>query len=206
MCTRFVALLAGPCILLIAGCPALVSLVPGQFLPAEPDPPPIVEFVAANEALFEAGSGDQLAMVAPGTVLDGLDRLDGCWGSILKQPSSDNPLVTVVAVHRFDAAASAFEQWSYLRDATGSFFVLTLERGTFEIAEDNLLTLRFEEHWSNDPDTGELVAEDAEPREFPALVTVRDDEMLFVVGAKSADGLAPEDYVFYLFKRFECVP
>ncbi len=181
----------------LAGCAGSLSPL------AIPELPDALARVLENESEFLAGVDSQLARVTPGTPIDDLGNLDGCWGSIWKDEA--NPGFVIAIVIHFDVENGTYTQWS-VQDSAQFIRVIGISYGTFEILDEAHVALTSTEWYMNDPYTGELeqVPPSGETIAFTTLVTVDGDDMLLVLGVDDPGDLDPNDTSYYSYRRFDC--
>jgi len=185
------ALLAACCVVLLAGCPQEPLEVPSLLDP-----------VLQDEEAFRPHKDSALLSVRPGTPIDSLEkRLVGCWGIVLDEEGQ--ALIALIWAFRFDADGT-YEGWGLQRDAFGLAPVLVGETGSYTIVDAGRIRITREQRWSQAPGEAPREDPDAPSLELGAFVTVSGDAMLLVRGPDDPDAVAPEDRIYYLYRRFEC--
>ena len=204
---------------ILGGAVLILSLVliSGCELPFFPDvqvPVPVaVQTVLADRAAFEPGADDPLAQVEPGTVMDDLAVLDGCWGTVFT--SSDFTInVGFFVVYQFDNTAGTFTRWSGMANAAGELWplmpLLSVETGSFTVEGPAAIVLTDEHMYTNiDPVTSQVsdtlyeVGALAVPMDRPVIVTLSDDSMLLYIDVETVDDIDPTEQrpIFY---KFDC--
>jgi hypothetical protein len=160
-----------------------VLVLSGCVTPTNVDLPSAADGALASASLVRAAADDAIAQVEPGSVIDALASLDGCWASILEGANA----IGLCEVYSFDADGGEFERITFpLRgDAlVPGYEYVTLERGTFRQQSANTLLLEVREIYGNfDVESGRvsetlLPGEPLdEPIERTALVTLDGDRM-----------------------------
>ncbi len=174
--------------------------------PAAPkDLPAELRFVTENRSRFVEDPNDPLFELPPGTIVDDLSLLDGCWAAALPADVAvdGEPLLTLYFVYRFDAESGTFTSWIYQRDAFGRFFTLASgDSGTFVVEDGNRIVFTVQQTMGYDPETGEfLTAEPARDR-FEELATLSGDRLRLHFGAADREPVDPGDDQVYT--RFDC--
>jgi hypothetical protein len=187
-----------------------------SFPVSELEIPPELQFVLDNPAQFISPADDPMETVAPGTVIDDLAELDGCWGLMLTEGEEVEMHLALVAVYRFDRATGRYSAWTTIGREAGGIWptmpVISLEEGTFEVAGPALLRLKTEKSYANvDPVTGQLTRDlreqpidsDNPAWEQSGLATLDGDRLLFFLGDETAADvdLTEERPIHY---RFAC--
>jgi len=118
----------------IAGCPSSPQIPSSVNLPAA------ANFVANNPSTFRNNVGDA-PIVTPGTVVDSLNGITGCWGAMAVTSDSEPALFST---YSFNSTAGTFEATSWLGPVTGGiqadFPLFTISRGQFFV--DDATTVR----------------------------------------------------------------
>ena len=191
----------------LGGCPS------GELAPLDVQVPAHLQSVFNDVDSFRAAPNDPFESIAPGTAVDDLSGLDGCWGTSFTESDAESEIGLYVAYH-FDAAAGTFARWSTVGLIAGGLWpslpVVSGEEGTFTIVDANHVLLSTERYLANiDPDTSRIFADVQEigggstPTERTALVTLQGDQMLFFIDVETANDVdeADERAIFF---RFEC--
>jgi hypothetical protein len=193
--------------LLTGGCPVWWLSPPEAGIPAE------FQFVLDRAAEFIAPTDDPLQTIAPGTVLDDLSALDGCWGAWTE---GTDPSVGFGDVVHFERAAGHFTRWSGVGTTSGGlaplFPVVAVEVGSFQVtgpATVLLVTERIQYDVEGPlgpwPSLDPMVEYPLGGIERPSLVTLQGDRMLFYLDAERA-GDIEEETPRMIFRRFDCAP
>jgi hypothetical protein len=175
---------------------------------------PEAQYVVENPAQFTAPADDPLQSVDPGTVIDDLHTLNGCWGALLTD-NGDASDVALYVVWHFDAAAQTFDRWSFVGLSSGGLLpsapLVSLERGTFEVTGTNTLRMTLQHLYANVNDATGSLTTDLREIEMTAdtqtqrdgLVTRSGDRMLFYIDIATPDQVDPtaERAIFY---QFDC--
>jgi len=194
----------------------LVAFLTGCGLGMLPTPdvdlPSTVQFVLDNAQGFRSAEDDPLQTIDPGTVIDDLADLSGCWATMFTDAEIDVGAAFFV-VYRFDPEDGSVTRWSFVGLQTGRLFplapVITAEHGTYEITGENTLLLSIERLESNVNEAGQVTgtlgptAPFAVPYERPALVTLSGDSMLLYIDIATADD-ADEEAERPIFQQFDC--
>lgn len=135
MNTRLLMLgLGTAAVAVVAGCPSSPQIPSSVNLPAA------ANFVANNPSTFRSNVGDAPA-TTPGTVVDALSGITGCWGAMAVSADSDPALFST---YSFDATAGTFEAVSWIGPVTGGiqadFPLFTVSSGQFFV--DDASTVR----------------------------------------------------------------
>lgn len=178
--------------------------------------PALVAPVVEDPPAYEAGDDDPLLDVEPGTAIDDLALLDGCWGSTFTQTSDESlaeNVVLAVAI-QFDVEASTYALFTAIAIEEGGLWpllpVIAGDDGTYEVRDDKIIDLSGENYYSNvedDADISTMVLEADVPSDVapdrPALITLDGDEMLLYLGIESVDDVdeTEERPVFF---RIDC--
>jgi hypothetical protein len=200
--------LTGVALLATAGCGA------NPFPQVNVEVPDAAQFVLDNAADFIAAANDPLETTDPGTVIDDLDTLDGCWGTVFTNPDVESPL-SVFSVYQFDAADQTYVSWSFIgnRD-TGALWALmplfSEESGTYEVTGEATIEMTVTRMRANtDADGTTILATlqdlplDGQRLTRPALITLDDDQMLIFVDAETAADLG-DQYERPIYFKFDC--
>ena len=185
--------------IVLSGCGAFQLLIP----PDEEDIPAPLAFVAGNEGMFTPSGDDPLANVAPGTVIDDLSQLDGCWGLSQPEPSAEIP-VELHQAHIFDRESGEYALWSLQKAFFGSVTILSGGTGTFSVDSDNRITVTTTKTFSYSPETRRLEEKEVvgePPSEWAA--TLDGDWLRIRFGAANDNEDQREDS-FETFRRFDC--
>lgn len=192
------------------GCPGI------GFPLSELQIPAALQFVLDDPAGFISAADDPMQSMAPGTVIDDLAGLDGCWATMFTEGEEVEQYLGLVWVIRFDRAAGRYQAWSTIGREAGGIWptlpVISAEEGTFEVAGPALLRLNAEKFFANtDPATGRLtrdlrehaVSADSPGRQRGALATLDGDRLLLYIGDESLDDVDPNEErpIHY---RFDC--
>ena len=201
----------------LAGCGAITSEDAGRIQAS--DLPSAVRHVAENETDFAQDSENAFGEVAPGTVMDALSGLDGCWGSYFRLVADEDasgvtagtPLLDTCEAYSFDSATGAITYCIYQQSVYGTLGVYGLYEGTYTVLDDSSINATWDHVRVRDPSTGEVQTTDftdgADPVEWVLLITLNGDE-LRVGGAEEEGEAAAEgsaaDYEQRVFTRFTC--
>ena len=192
----------------IVGCDA------GLSVPIDVRVPPEVQYVFDHVADFRSPADDPLESVEPGTVMDDLAGLSGCWAKMFTEAQVQSGLA-FFAVYHFDAAAGTFTRWSLVGLESGGLWpvlpVISAETGVFEVASATTIRMTVQRNFANmDVDTGEVLSELREipvEREEPlvrtALVTLDGERMLLYIDTETPEEVDADEErpIFY---RFDC--
>ena len=176
--------------------------------------PAIAQYVLDRTPDFVAGDNHPLGAVEPGTVIDDLNTLDGCWGAVLTEAEIETPLAFYIVYH-FDAQSGRCTRWSFTgqvntRTLWPLFPIITAEEGTFEVNGDANVQFTVERILVNTDLSGNVTAD---LREVPlgstsrvtrsALVTLDGQTMLWFIGVESPEEV-DESQERPIFRRFDC--
>lgn len=146
--------------------------------------------------------------VTPGTVMDDLHGLSGCWGGLLRGGSGRASPVLVV-VYKFDPSDASFTRWTTVAMPDGAapfgIVAVTTERGHYEIRDDAHIVMYIEQStiqdnlglWQPPEPPADLV--------FPdriALVTLSGDRMLLYIDIDVPEEATEAERL--VFARFDC--
>ncbi len=198
---------------LVAICATIGLLLVGCTTPVTFTPPVLPDQIAAvvqNHASVALQANDPFAQVEPGTVIDALSNLDGCWAlyqQILADGSDTSiaagtPLFDSYEFYHFDAA-NLTAQYQIYNAAVSSetAFYVALE-GHYSIVDTSQIQVVWDTAAYSDPTTGQVTTHtytDAEKASQPlSKVTVQGNQMRIKV--ESAD--AKSDARIYT--RYTC--
>ncbi len=199
-------------VLALAGCNGL----PAYNVPVSAiEVPSALQQVLNAPADFVAPKDDTLQTVAPGTVVDPLAQLDGCWGGLLTWSRVNLGLSLYTVIH-FDRQAGTYQRWSADGLRKGGLWpampLIVEDSGTFRVQSDNTILLQMTHNRANvDPNSAHITATlndqplyaDHSPVDQPALATLQGDRLLLFLGAGSAAEVNPVDERQILM-RFDC--
>lgn len=108
-------------------------------LPMPAARPPILDYVLANLATFQVSDAWPLGDANPGTVVDPLGDLDGCWAGYwhIGPPETEADLELGETL-QFDAAAGTLTRTVLHR--YGLFGDVVIQRGTYTVAGEDRFT------------------------------------------------------------------
>ncbi|MCG3138155.1 MAG: hypothetical protein HJJLKODD_02015 [Phycisphaerae bacterium] len=187
----------------LVGCGG-VTYVPPVNLPDE------IEFVRDNRGDFAQSADDVLAETEPGTVIDPLTNIVGCWGSFAQiditngsqtLPSDDYQYFRYNEDESFE-----YQVLSVAEDPSiGEIEIYAGRSGTYVLSGDNGLAVTVTENEVSNPSTGEIqtVAQDnQEPVDY--VVSISGGELRLVLAERAESGdLADRDNI--VLKRFDCL-
>lgn len=187
---------------MFGGCP---SSTPEITIPDSVNLPALGQTIADSPATFRSNVDDTPAQT-PGTVVDDLDTLDGCFGSVLVGDEAEPALYTA---YSFDGDAGTFESVSFPGPISGgilaSYPAIVINRGTFAITADGELTLTVTTQVTNFDEANSALLEDATVVETLASPDVRviaatlDGDSLILGFENDAGGRDP-----ITFTAFDC--
>jgi hypothetical protein len=192
--------------LTVAGCDDTLSLLP---LLLSSEPPPELQFVVDHEERFIAGEDHPLKDIIPGTPLDELRGLTGCWGSVFPLPGSLNTMLgefhyTGYGVYRFDVEAGTATQYILLMIDDSPLPWGGLVEDLELLDNGRIMLTSRESQWANGL-TGEMVTTRFDsPTGLPALVSLSGDWMLLKLGATDMSEEVPPEGEFMVLRRFDC--
>jgi hypothetical protein len=170
-------------------------------LPAE------LQLVADDPNTFAAPQDDPLADLTPGTAVDDLSGLTGCWGSF--EPAEYSlggaPTGPIYEVYQFDADDGTVSRWV----STPAFLVIppvvAIDAGTFSILGEGQIEIHTTRYTVIDMRTG-LGREFTDLPEAAAtaekLVTLSGDQLLIAVPYYVDE--ATGEPLGRIFSRFDC--
>ena len=192
----------------LGGCPATTTPELGnvqpQALPNELEP------VLANRNAFAADSGGALENVEPGTAIDPLSNLDGCWATYYTYTAEANdnsvpagtPLVDAFEVYRFNAQSGQVEYQIYQEAVSGTLAIFAAYEGSYTVLDESRINVTWEQLSYSDPETGEIGTQDLSNQEEASggelLVTLSGNELRL---PGEAGGAEETSRVFY---RYDC--
>ena len=196
----------------LAGCPGVPAYnVPVNSVEVPSDLQPVLNAPAD----FTVAKDDTLRTVTPGTVLDPLAQLDGCWGGLLPaiRPNVDLALYTVF---HFDRQTGTYQSWAAQGVRSGGLWptlpLIVENSGTFQVQSDNTLLLHMTHSRANlDETSGHItttlndqpLTADNPVVDWPALATLQGDHLLLYLGVSSAAEVSTaEDR--QILTRFDC--
>lgn len=173
------------------------------------DLPEEIQYVVSNEDSFAQNESGPLADTEPGTVIDDLAGIDGCWGAYRirgegggLQDNLSHDLTwqnEVYAAYRFDVSAGRGTFQQYTRATVLGVIGASIDTFTFAIAEEDRIDIDISTHTYSAPVTGTLVTYGPEDVGFP--LSVWEHELLVTVNGErmriEGSGL--------VFHRFECL-
>lgn len=163
---------------------------------ADVDPPPLA-FVVANEAMFAAPDSAEVAAVEPGTPMDTLSGLTGCWGDAELNLSAELPVRAYFALV-LDPAAGTITEW-VRQEPFGMFTIVSGEAGTFAVADGNRLAGDLAV--VIDLQTGQV--DESTRRSFVWLATLAGDVLKLRLDGDSPPGEQRAENVV-TYRRFTC--
>jgi hypothetical protein len=181
---------------------------PFEFEPAENpgELSPELSFVIANKQQFDTQGVQVFAGVVPGTLVDPLEGLTGCWGFYERQQPFGEAVspVEVFEAYHFDAATGEVERWVL----TTSFLIVpeiyAWDQGTYTVADDGRLLVTIESYLIADRTAGQArISTNLPPafRDVTKFVTLSGDNAL-IAGTSDTDETVPSDG--FVFRRFDC--
>ncbi len=97
---------AGVVVMGVGACAPMIT--PPQDIPSE------IQYVLDNPTVFAQSADDPMVDTAPGTVVDEMSTLDGCWGATgVFTQEGNNPEVTNSEAYHFDSAAGTINWQIY---------------------------------------------------------------------------------------------
>lgn len=201
--------------LVVAGLAVMLSgCGTGLFPPVDVVIPAAVQVVLDNPTAFQAAADDPMQTIEPGTVVDDLNGLTGCWGTVFSGSVSSPPAALFVA-YQLDSADGSLTRWSgyVMLDGSGLWPIaqlLSAEVGSFAVTGNSNLVFTVERSFVNiDPNTAQIISTLVENPQFsgpldrPALVTLDGDSMLLFIDTETADEVNAADERA-IFTRFDC--
>jgi hypothetical protein len=182
-------------LLTAGGCLFPGTLVISTELPAE-----LQAVIDAPDA-FSADPNDPLAAVVPGTLIDDLGGLTGCWGNC----SDGFPYAVVYEVYQFDAETGLANRWVLTPGWMFIPSVIVVDEGTFEVVDTGRIEITLDRYTLSCAITGlgqQFTDLPAEIAVIEKLVTLSGDELLlaspYYVDEETGDPLGR------VFIRFGC--
>jgi hypothetical protein len=190
---------------------AMLLMTSGCLFPGIPttltETPAELQAVINDPNAFVPPSDDPLADVTPGTVVDDLSNLTGCWGwfEAATYSPSGSPLTTFYEVCQFDADIGTADRWVF----TPSFLlippILAVDQGSFSVVDDGRIEIRLDHYTVIDMRTGigrEFTDLPEQIAVFERLVTLDGDQLLiadpYYVDEETGEPIGR------IFTRFDC--
>jgi hypothetical protein len=174
-------LLAAVTFTALTGCPTaqtktesgvVVACLPpagGSSAPASvaADVPGEVTFVVQNRATFTQQPDNAFAQVEPGTLVDALSNLNGCYGVyyVLAADGKDpqvpagTPVLDAYELYSFDPATGAAKFQLYEHAVTGGLWIFVAYEGHYALGDTNQINVTWNTVTYSDPDTNEVKTE-----------------------------------------------
>ena len=188
-------------LLTASGCLFPGVLVISTELPAE------LQTVIDDPAAFSADPDDPLAAVVPGTLIDDLDGLTGCWGNYGAGEVSDQgvPYGVFYEAYQFDAETGLANRWVLTPSWMFIPSMVVVDEGTYEVVETGRIEITLERYTLTDAAIGlgrQFTDPPIEIAVIEKLVTLSGDELLLA----SPDYVDEEtgDALGRVFMRFDC--
>ncbi|MFQ5806712.1 MAG: hypothetical protein ACE5I3_09705 [Phycisphaerae bacterium] len=184
-----------------AGCflPGLPTSLTG--LPAE------LQVVIDDPNSFAASPDDPLAALTPGTAVDDLSGLTGCWGWFEEAQYSlgGSPPTVFYEVYQFDADVGTANRWVF----TPTFLLIpplvAVDEGSFSVSDQGRIEIRLDHYTIIDVRTGsgrEFTDLPDAVAIFEKLITLSGDQLLiggpFLVDEETGEPIGR------IFTRFDC--
>jgi hypothetical protein len=142
-----------------SGCGLFPQIAPPKEIPAE------ISAVIANRDSVRVMEDDPFFHTQPGTVIDDLGGLDGCWASYVNISSPQDtpffpagtPLMDTYEFYRLDFQTAQMEHQVYGELTVASFASTIAYDGTFTIDGDNRLEFTVHTMRTFDPFTGDTL-------------------------------------------------
>lgn len=153
-----------PIVIRLTATIALLHLACAPATPAfyEPEiPEPLATIITGSDAI-EIGPNDPMFAVEPGTVVDDLAGLHGCWAAYRihtappdsTDPPPGTPTWETYEFFSFDTATGQAICQTYARMLTQAFATARSQEGTFSLAGANRLLFQVTTTRTSDPITG----------------------------------------------------
>lgn len=194
------------CVAIPTACILLAGCVTA-FLDSLPDDvtlPATAAYAAENAAQFKQLVDDKPAS-DPGTIIDSLSTLTGCWANVLV--GRDGQIGSLTNVLRFDPTAQTYERIQFVGGVDGGlarlFPLISIDRGRFEIVDESTVRLTTETALSNfSPDEPgfhaeadyAITIEEPVPANHPATLS---GDMLVI-------GFDDSDETTLIMRAFDC--
>lgn len=182
--------------------------------------PSEINYVIDNRDLFATGPDEAFAEVEPGTVIDALGGLSGCWGSYYRLTANGSlgdipagtPLLDSYEQYRFDAETGTVKYQVYQRTVFASHSIFAVVDVRFAILDESRIEIVWEQATFSDPNTGEVITETYTQDDAPRAVFLLSlgGEQLRLRNESSegpGDAVGQQTAVEYerrVFRLFEC--
>lgn len=172
----------------IVGCGSPTDLAG---LPA--DLPDSIKTVHDNSVRFAAPTSGPAATTAPGTVVDPLATLAGCWGAFTPDVAQGTEAVPIEDYSALRFAADGGFEWWDIETAVG-YSVLDAQRGSFEVTANNRIRITVRELVSYNPFSKQFETDSlTRPDVTEYLITRVGDVLLLLMIDPTGDGQTPVD-------------
>ena len=167
--------------------------------------PAPLDWVMQHKETFGQGD-DPFGGAAPGTVMDDLSGLTGCWGSYeLEDPFPGAvPPIGIYEVYHFDDATKQFTRWVYTDGVLMMPAIYATDSGTYELLDGGRINCHPDTYSAYDMSTRLGRKIDNPPEgyfEGELYLTLKGDRL------NTADSLEPDEsgeIYRQLFRRFDC--
>ncbi|MCK4340309.1 MAG: hypothetical protein KAY37_01125 [Phycisphaerae bacterium] len=192
-----------------AGCGMVPFLVGPSELPAE------LAYVVEHaddfaQEIDEASLTEAMRASPTGIALDDLGELAGCWGDLMRIPTTlPNRSLDVYQILHFEPETGKLTRFCS-QDLVGALTFVIIQSGHVSINDDGRILFEVTEIRANDPETGELTdATDKYSRlpQYELRATLDNDQLKAAFVTPEDDPSTPAgfaDDIVLIHKRFEC--
>jgi len=177
------------------GLPATLTQLPSELQIVVDDP---------ND--FTPPADDPLANLTPGTAVDDLSNLTGCWGWFeAAEPAVGGPATGFYEVYQFDADAGIANRWVFTPPFLAIPPIVATDEGSFTPHDDGRIEIRLDRYTIIDMRTGlgwEFTELPDDIAVFDRLVTLDGDQLL--VGDPAYVDEETGEPIGRIFARFDC--
>jgi hypothetical protein len=169
--------------------------------------PAALQAIVDDPNSFAPSPEDPLADVTPGTVIDDLSGLTGCWGWFEQAlcPLSGRPLTAFYEVYRFGTDSGTVSRWVYTSGVAAIPPVVTVDEGGFTVIGDGRIEIQLDRYTIIDMRTGigrEFTELPEEIGTLEKLITLAGDQLLIADPSYVDEGTGQP--AGRIFTRFDC--